>query len=103
MALRDVLSTFNGMTRDLEFQSLDTPWPFTGYGITDEQSEAWAGIALALLRKDAAGSKFLMSQVCGTWEEVMSLTSFILESVIECLDSEETERITRIFGTMTHC
>ena len=103
MALRDVLSTFNEMTRDVELIGLNTPWPYTEYGITNDQGEAWVGVALALLRKDADGSLFLMSQVSTTWAEIMSLASFILESIIDCLNPEEIERITRIFGTMTHC
>jgi hypothetical protein len=104
MALRDVLSTFNEMTRDVEILATNSPWPYTdGWGLTEDQREAWAGVALALLRKDAAGSLFLMSQVSTTWAEIMSLASFILESIIDCLNTEEIERISRIFGTMTHC
>lgn len=104
MALRDVLSTFNEMTRDVEILGTNSPWPYTdGWGLTEDQREAWAGVSLALLRKDSDGSLFLMSQVSTTWAEIMSLASFILESIIDCLNPEEIERITRIFGTMTHC
>ncbi|MGW9032904.1 hypothetical protein ACWGQ5_55130 [Streptomyces sp. NPDC055722] len=97
LSAASVQESFVGLTKEVELPSLDIPWPFASYGITDEQSEAWAGILIALMRKDNAGSKFLMSQVCKTWEEVMSLASFLIEMLVESVhDAKQEETVIRV-------
>jgi hypothetical protein len=92
LALADYENTFADMTEDVRFPDLESPWPFeSGYGLTEEQDEAIPGLLIALMRKDAAGSKFLLSQVCESWEDVMSTTSFVIELLVDAIHSNDAE------------
>ncbi|MFJ8024288.1 hypothetical protein [Streptomyces sp. NPDC096311] len=75
--------SFDEIVKDLESPALrDFPCPFEKHQLTEEQDEALAGILIALMRKDVAGSKFLMSEVCETWKDVTAVMAVLLELII---------------------
>lgn len=84
IAPETAVQSFDEIVRRLDYPTLlDFPWPFEeSRRLTEEQDEALAGILIALMRNDAAGSKFLMSQVCETWEDVTLVMSVLLEMLI---------------------
>ncbi|WP_089106643.1 hypothetical protein [Streptomyces hyaluromycini] len=62
---------------------LDFPWVADDHPWTPEKNEALFGIVMALLRGDSYGSKYLMSQACKTWEDVIHLSACVIDCLIE--------------------
>lgn len=107
--LRDVLGTFNEMTRGLEPQGLNIPWPDDpNLDTIGEQREAIDGILIAVVQGNWKEAKFLMSQVCHTWEELLTVEALIIHALVITLcdeDKRDAINLSRdfILDRVTHC
>ncbi|WP_159083203.1 hypothetical protein [Streptomyces sp. P3] len=95
-ALADYENTFADIVKGLDtLDTLNAPWPFDDYSMTEEQLGAADGILIALLRGDLYGSHYLMGQVCKTAEDAARLLSHLTEILIE-FGVEDKEKLIRV-------